>query len=249
MTLNAIIIEDEINSREVLKSLLEEYCEQVKVIDTASNVEDAVKILNKTLVDVVFMDIEIQQGTGFDVLSKIENINFEIIFTTAFDHYAIKAFKYSSLDYLLKPIDIDELIQAIHKLRNKKNKLDYQNQLHLLLNNLQQPKVSRICLATGDEFEFIHVSDIILCKAEGSYTNFILTNQKNILVSKHLKEYENLLIEHHFMRVHKSYLINLKEVKRYIKSDGGYIVMNNDDRVSISRNKKEEFLVAMQMIS
>ncbi|MEX0997715.1 MAG: LytTR family DNA-binding domain-containing protein [Flavobacteriaceae bacterium] len=247
MDLKAIIVEDEKHSRETLKNLLEKFCEGVEVIGLAASVKEALDIIPKSKPDLVFMDIELQSGTGFDILSQLPEINFEVIFTTAFDQYAIKAVKFSSLDYLLKPIDLEELQLAVEKAKKIKNKEAYNNQLQTLLQNIQQPKLSKICLATSDGFEFINTQDILYCEAGGSYTTFNLTNGKKLLVSKHLKEYENLLIDQFFMRVHNSYLINLKEVKKYVKADGGYIVMNNEDIVSISRGKKESFLEAMQM--
>lgn len=247
MSLKAIIVEDEKHSRETLKNLLEEFCVDVKVIETAASVDEAVTKIAELQPDVVFLDIELQTGTGFDVLSQLRDINFEVIFTTAFEQYAIKAVKFSSLDYLLKPIDLEELQKSIEKAKKKKNQEVYKKQLETLMLNLKQqhPKLNRICLSTADGFEFINTADILYCKAEGSYTTFILNDNSKLLVSKHLKEYESLLLEKQFMRVHNSFLINLKEVKKFVKSDGGYIIMNNNDTVSISRSKKDDFLELM----
>lgn len=247
MNLKAIIVEDEKHSRETLKNLLEEFCVDVKVIETAASVDEAVTKIAALHPDVVFLDIELQTGTGFDVLSQLRDINFEVIFTTAFEQYAIKAVKFSSLDYLLKPIDLEELQKSIEKAKKKKNQEVYKKQLETLMLNLKQqhPKLNKICLSTADGFEFINTADILYCKAEGSYTTFILNNNSKLLVSKHLKEYESLLLEQQFMRVHNSFLINLNEVKKFVKSDGGYIIMNNNDTVSISRSKKDDFLELM----
>ncbi|WP_109098837.1 LytTR family DNA-binding domain-containing protein [Aquimarina sp. AU58] len=247
MDLKAVIVEDEKHSRENLKQFLEEFCTDITVTSMATSVSEAITILSSTKPDVVFLDIELQTGTGFDVLNQISNFNFEVVFTTAFDQYAIKAIKFSSLDYLLKPIDLEELQNAVEKVRKKKNQKIYKKQLETLMLNLKQqkPKLNKICLATAEGFEFVNIDDIIFCKANGSYTSFIMKNESKLLVSKHLKEYENLLLEQDFMRVHNSYLINLKEVKKFVKSDGGYIIMNNDISVSISRSKKEDFLKVM----
>jgi two-component system LytT family response regulator len=249
MILKAIIVDDEKHSRETLKNLVTEFCEDVEVLNTASTVQEAITVIEKERPDLVFLDIELQSGTGFDILDQLNEINFEVIFTTAFEQYAIKAVKFSSLDYLLKPIDLEELQNAVEKAKKIKNRNDYNQQLEILLQNLKQkqPNLNKICLSTADGFEFIKVDEILYCKAEGSYTNFKLKNNTSLLVSKHLKEYENLLIDQNFMRVHNSFLINLKEVKKFIKSDGGYILMNNDDPVSISRNKKEAFFEAMNL--
>lgn len=250
MSLRAVIVEDEKHSRETLKNLLEEFCLNISVAGVAASVNEAVEIIKSLKPDVVFLDIELQTGTGFDVLQQVSHLNFEVIFTTAFEQYAIKAVKFSSLDYLLKPIDLDELQNAVNKAQTIKNKETYKKQLETLMLNLKQQKsqLNKICLATSDGFEFIEVNDILYCKAEGSYTAFFLKNSEKLLVSKHLKEYENLLLEQDFMRVHNSFLINLKEVKKYIKADGGYIIMKNNDTVSISRSRKEDFIKVMSTL-
>ena len=250
MVLKVVIIEDEKHSRETLKTLLEEFCEDVKVLATASSVSEGVKVLSIFSPDVVFLDIELQSGEGFDILNQIESPDFEVIFTTAFEKYAIKAIKFSSLDYLLKPIDLEELKQAVDKARSRMDTSVYRQQIETLMLNLGQGshKQEKICLATTAGMEFIQIKDIVLCKADGSYTSFTLKDGNNLLVSKHLKEYENLLAEHRFMRVHNSYLINLNEVKKYIKSDGGYIIMSNEMHVSISPRKKDDLLEYMKRL-
>ncbi|MFD2100623.1 LytR/AlgR family response regulator transcription factor [Flagellimonas iocasae] len=250
MILKVVIIEDEKHSRETLRSMLEEFCQDVKVIATAGSVKEAVKVLSIYSPDVVFLDIELQPGLGFDVLEQIKEPSFEIIFTTAFEKYAIKAIKFSSLDYLLKPIDLDELQDAVEKARNQIDTNVYRQQIDTLMESLSKGsnKQEKICLATTAGMEFIAIQDIILCKADGSYTCFVLKNKKTLLVSKHLKEYENLLADQQFMRVHNSFLINLNEVKKYIKSDGGYIIMSNNMNVSISPRKKDDLIEAMKRL-
>ena len=247
MNLRVVIVEDEKHSRETLRNLLEEFCVNIKVVGLAASVQEAVSVIKAQQPDVIFLDIELQTGTGFDVLEQVKHLNFEVIFTTAFEQYAIKAVKFSSLDYLLKPIDLEELQDAVAKARKLKNQAIYKKQLETLMLNLKQqkPKLNKICLATADGFEFIEVSSIIYCKAEGSYTKFILHGGTELLVSKHLKEYETLLLEQGFMRVHNSYLIHLKAVKKYVKADGGYIIMDNGDTVNVSRSKKDDFLKVM----
>ncbi len=250
MVLKVVIVEDEKHSRETLKTLLEEFCDNVKVLATAGSVSEAVKVLSIFSPDVVFLDIELQSGEGFDILKQIEHPDFEVIFTTAFEKYAIKAIKFSSLDYLLKPIDLEELKIAVDKARGRMDTSIYRHQIETLMQNLGQSpqKQEKICLATTAGMEFILIKDILLCKADGSYTSFTMKDGNTLLVSKHLKEYENLLSEHQFMRVHNSYLINLKEVKKYIKSDGGYIIMSNDMHVSISPRKKDDLLESMKRL-
>ena len=250
MNLKAIIVDDETHSRETLKNLLDEFCPEVEVLTTISTLKEAVESIPKLKPDLVFLDIELQPGTGFDILEQLKETPFEVIFTTAFDQYAIKAVKFSSLDYLLKPIDLDELKIAVEKAKKIKDKEAYNEQLKLLLNNIKRPPSHyKICLSTLDGIEFVDADDILYCQAMGAYTEFKLIDDKKFLVSKHLKEYENLLAGHNFMRVHNTFLINLKKVTKYVKSDGGYIQMSNNDTVSISRNKKELFIEAMQNIS
>ncbi|WP_190810773.1 LytTR family DNA-binding domain-containing protein [Flagellimonas sp. S3867] len=250
MILKVVIVEDEKHSRETLKSLLEEFCKDVQVIAMASSVQEAVKVLSVYSPDVVFLDIELQSGVGFDVLNQIKEPSFEVIFTTAFEKYAVKAIKFSSLDYLLKPIDLDELQQSVEKARTRMDTNVYRQQIDTLMQSLSREsnKQEKICLATTAGMEFIAIDDIILCKADGSYTSFVLKNKTSLLVSKHLKEYENLLSDQLFMRVHNSYLINLREVKKYIKSDGGYIIMSNDMHVSLSPRKKDDLIDAMKRL-
>lgn len=244
--LRAVIIEDEKHSRETLKNLLSEYCEGVIVEGEANSVSSGIEIIETLQPDVVFLDIELQTGTGFEVLRGVSKVNFETIFTTAFEHYAIQAIKLSSIDYLLKPISIEDLQEAVKKCQNKRNEHQYKMQMDVLLNQLSKKETDKnICLSTSEGMEFVKESDILFCKANGSYTDFRLINGKNILVSKHLKEYEDLLPTDKFMRVHNSYLVNLKEVKKFVKSEGGYILMNDDSIVSISPKKRDEFMDRM----
>lgn len=245
--LQVIIVEDEFHSRETLKTFLEEYCPEVEVLDTASNVEEAITKISNYQPNLVFMDIELQTGTGFDVIQKIKHLNFHLIFTTAFEHYAIKAIKFSSIDYLLKPIDLEELLEAVQKAKSLVQEESRQHLLENLLSNFQTPTLEnrKICLATSEGIEFIPTNQISYCEANGSYTDFHLTDGRKLVVSKNLKEYENLLGEMNFMRVHNSFLINLGEVKKFVKSEGGYIVMNNDRQVSISNSKRDAFMKRM----
>jgi two-component system, LytTR family, response regulator len=247
--MKAVIVEDELHSRETLRNLIEEFCPDVEVSGMAGSVKEAVELIRQVKPNVVFLDIELQVGTGFDVLAQLSELTFDVIFTTAYEHYAIRAIKFSSLDYLLKPIDLEELQQAIDKARTHQNDFALKQQLEILLANMAGKGMKRICLATADRLEFVHVGEIILCEASGSYTNIYLKGNRMIMVSKNLKEYETLLADENFMRVHNSYLINLREVKQFVKSEGGYILMNSDQQVSISPKKRDEFLERMTTIS
>ncbi|WP_420576073.1 LytR/AlgR family response regulator transcription factor [Ekhidna sp.] len=244
--LRAVIVEDEKHSRETLKNLLSEYCEGVTVEGEADSVTKGIEAIKNVKPDVVFLDIELQPGTGFEVLQGVGDVDFETIFTTAYEQYAIQAIKLSSLDYLLKPISIDDLQEAVKKCHHKKGENNYKQQMDVLLSQLSHKDGDKnICLSTADGMEFVKESDILFCKANGSYTDFKFKDGSCIMVSKHLKEYEDLLPPAHFMRVHNSYLINLREVKKFVKSEGGYILMNDDSTVSISPKKRDEFMERM----
>ena len=244
--LNVVIVEDEHHNRENLKALLEEVPAPIKLLGEAATKAEAVDMIRAVKPDLVLMDIELNEGTGFDVLSELPKGGFEVVFTTAFEHYALRAIKFSSIDYLLKPINQNELNEAIDKARQKKDEVMQKRQLELLLSSLDHKQEQRnICLSTSEGIEFIKTTEILYCEASGSYTHFHLKGNHKLLVSKNLKEYALLLDDQDFMRVHNSYLINLKEVKRFVKSEGGYILMNNEANIPISAKKREEFLERM----
>jgi two-component system LytT family response regulator len=246
--LKVILVDDELHSRETLKNLLRDFCPGVELLGAAASVDEALQLLRETEPDLLFLDIELQTATGFDLLRRLPDAAFSVVFTTAFEQYAIQAIKYSSLDYLLKPIDIDELQAAVAKAREHKNARQHQAQLEVLLANLDGRKTGagrRICLATADGLEFLTIDDVAYCEAAGSYTHFHLRDGRTILVSKNLREYELLIDDPAFMRVHNSYLINLDDVQRYVKTEGGYLLMKNGARIAISPKKREEFLERM----
>lgn len=248
--LKTIIVEDEKYSRETLKNLLEEFCPEVTIAGMAESVDQAIPLIRHAKPDLVFLDIELQTGTGFDILAQVQDMSFEVIFTTAFEQYAIKAIKFSSLDYLLKPIDLEDLKSAIQRALVKKTKEVKQAQMDVLFSHFKAIEKSprKICLSTADGLEFINAAEILYCEANGSYTNFHLNGRK-IIVSKNLKEYEGLLDPVQFMRVHNSYLINLHEVRKFVKSDGGFVVMNDKAELSISPKKRQEFLERMEALA
>jgi len=240
----AIIVEDETHSLQFLKNIITEYCKEISVVAVATNVDEGVAAIQQFQPDIVFLDIEMQTGTGFDLLLQFQKPTFEVIFTTAYDHYAIKAIKFSAVDYLLKPIDIEELQLSVQKALEKKKDLTGQQALQMLLKNLQAPSAidQSITLSTNEGLEFVPLHQIIRIEASGPYSHFFMKGQKKIMVSRHLKEYEMLLSDHGFFRVHNSHIINLAEVKRMVKTDGGYAILSDDSNVTISPKKKEEFL-------
>ncbi len=248
MNIRAYIIDDEKGSRDSLRTLIEKYTENVVVIGTADDVDNGISGIIDSKPDLVFLDIKLKTGTGFDVLKRIPAISFSVVFTTAYNEYALKAFKFSAIDYLLKPIDIEELQNAIRKVRSINNhRLNYST-VENLLYNLYHENL-KLCISTEDSFEFVETSNISHLEASGPYTLILLENQKKLITSKSLKEFEKLLTPHGFFRVHHSHIINLKLVKRYIKRDGGSVVLKSGDAIPVSRRKKDEFLKAMQRIS
>jgi len=245
--LRALIVEDEHLSREVLKSLLNTYCPEIQIVGEADSAKSAVVMIQTTRPEVVFMDIELGDGTAFDVLRHIGKPQFQLIFTTAYDHYAVQAIKFNALDYLLKPIDLDELKSAIAKITSSTHQPpNYEHFITNVTNTRNENPV--ITLSTSDSFEYIPVREIIRCEAQGAYTKFYIRNKSSLLVSKTLKEYEPLLQPYDFFRTHQSHLINLHDVERYLKGDGGYIVLKDGMKIGVARTRRDEFLTAMKTL-
>jgi two-component system LytT family response regulator len=245
--INAVIIEDEKKSMEVLHALVSANCPDVNIVGSADSVSSGVDLIKKATPKLIFLDIEMADGSGFDLLERVGSNNYDVIFTTASDAHALKAIKFSAIDYLLKPIDGDELKAAVDKLKDRKPSDASLENLRFLLQNFKQPsqQYSKITLPTGNAYEIVNVKDIIRCEADGSYTTFFLESKKKLLVSASLKHYEDLLPEEDFIRVHHHHLINMSHVVRYLKTDGGYAVMSDGTQIEISRRKKEAFLARL----
>jgi two-component system, LytTR family, response regulator len=241
--INAIIIDDEIHCRKTLGMLLKEYCPAVMVAEQCSDGESGLAAIQRLKPDLVFLDIEMPNMNGFEMLEKLPEINFEIIFTTGYDQYAIKAFHFSALDYLLKPVNGEELQRAIQKVTQRLQS-PLPQQMEILLQKLHQPSspVQKVALPTMEGLQMIAVNSIISCTSDSNYTTFMLKNKQKLLVSRPLKEIEEMLEEYSFLRVHNSYLININEIDKYIKGDGGYLVMTDGSTIDVSRSKKETLL-------
>ncbi|MCA6361417.1 MAG: response regulator transcription factor [Bacteroidetes bacterium] len=248
--ITAVIVEDETKSREVLETLVKTNCPDVQVVATADAVASGVELIRKVNPKLVFLDIEMADGSGFDLLEQLPQAGFDVIFTTASDQHALRAIKYSAIDYLLKPIDGDELKAAVDKIVKKQSGNDNLENLKFLLQNFRMPseQYTKITLPTGNAYEIVNVKDIIRCEADGSYTSFFLESKKKLLVSASLKHYEDLLPENDFIRVHHHHLININHVVRYLKTDGGYAVMTDGSQIEISRRKKDAFLQRLNKI-
>lgn len=248
--IKAILVEDEVRGRNTLRALLSRN-PLVQLAGEASNADEAIALINETDPDLVLLDIEMPGKSGLDLLAAIPGRRFDVIFTTAFDSYAIKAIKFSAIDYLLKPIDPEELDAAIAKLIEKRENYlhDPQQEIKNLLENLKSfnKRNIKLSLPTSDGSLFIPVEDIIRCESDANYTRFFLKNESRpILVSRTLKEYEELLKEYEFCRVHHSHLINLRFIKKYMKGEGGVVVMTDGAEVEVSRRKKETFQQALE---
>lgn len=240
--IKAIIIDDERNCIDMLTWLLETYCPEVSIIAFCDSAEMGLKTIQKLNPDVVFLDIEMPKMNGFEMLEKIEDINFQIIFTTAYDKFAIKAFKYAALNYLLKPIDPEDLTATIQRLKEKMQ-APSKEQMQMLFKNManRDSPIERIALSIGDGLVFVHTKDIAYCHADSNYTYVVMADGKKNLVAKTLKEIHDTLAGKDFFRVHNSYLVNLNHITKFVRGDGGYILMQDNTQITISRSKREEF--------
>ena len=248
--IRAIIVEDVPRSQETLFKMLIQNCPQVSILGMANSVDTAYDLIVQSQPNLILLDIEMPQKNGFDLLIKFPNPDFEVIFTTAHDQYALRAIKFCALDYLLKPIDIQELQLAIQKTEQKlRSNITNQNFTHFLENlRNQNSQDHKIGLPTAEGLLFIKVSQILRCEAAGSYTNIFLRNKKQIIATRKVKEFENLLAEHDFFRIHRSHLINLNYIEKYYKGAGGYVTMSDGTSIDVARRKKEEFLDRLSRI-
>lgn len=244
--LNAILIDDERHCLRLLNYTLQQMCPNVTVVAECQSGEKGIAAIAELQPDLIFLDIEMRDMTGFEMLERIKDtINFEIIFTTAYDEFALDAFKVSAVDYLLKPIDEEDLQKAVAKVNKKIEERISSKQVSFLLQQLKknrQDEQEVLALPSQGGLEFVEIQDIIYCQSERNYTHVYFVKDKPMLISKTLKDIDALLPSQQFFRVHHSYTVNLKHIKRYLKIDGGYLVMSNGDQVKVSRSKKELLL-------
>jgi two-component system LytT family response regulator len=248
--LRTLIIDDEAHVRESLNDMLKLHCPNAKVVGQAEGVRSGLKAIQSHLPDLVLLDIKMKDGTGFDLLEKMDNIDFKIIFITAFDQYAIKAFKFSALDYLLKPVESVDLKEAIDK-ADKISQKEVNTQLNTLASNLQTDDHSKkkIILKTFDNVYLVKVKDIVYIASDGRYSTIFLESGEQVIVSNTLKYYDELLRDFGFYRVHKSYLINLEHIHRFEKAEGGYVILEGDAKVPVASRKREELLGLFEKLS
>jgi len=239
--MRAILVDDELSNLENLRALLAKHCPHIKVISASVNIDDAFKQINLHQPDLLFLDIQMGKNTGFDLLSRLTEKTFEVIFVTAFDQYGIQAVKFAALDYLLKPVDPDELKQAVSKAELRiKSKINGE-QLNFLLSQMKrsEPAVPKIALPQQQEIRYVSVDDIVRCEADNTYTFFYLLTGEKILISKPLKEYSDMLKPQGFLRTHQSHLVNPKFVKSWLKEDGGVLLMNSGEKIPVSKPNRE----------
>jgi two-component system, LytTR family, response regulator len=240
--MKAVIIDDEKDSRNILANYLNKYCPDVVVCGFGESVASGLEEIKKNQPDIVFLDIEMPYGNGFDLLDQIEDITFETVFVTAFNHYAIQALNQSAAYYLLKPIDIDELVLAVEKIKNERSEKNYTQHARVLLENKKSGVNQKIMLPTMEGFEIVNINTILYCEAADNFTKFYFEQSQPLMICRTLKYFEDVLTDHRFLRIHRSYLINPDFVVRYSKGKGGYVTMKNNQELEISPNKKKEFL-------
>ncbi len=242
--LRCVLIEDEPDNRQNLRLMIGSYCPQLEIVAEAGSVEEGLKVVRQTRPELIFLDVELGDGTGFDLLAGLQGQEANVIFVTAYTHYAIKAIKFNAVDYIMKPIDIGELCQAVDKASRKTEAKDSLHKIRNLISNLGTADngSKRIALASVDALKMVEVRNIIRLEGENNYTRFHFKGEAPMLVSKTIKEYEGMLQDYDFFRVHQSHLINMAYVASYIKGEGGYVVMNDGTQVTVSRHRKQELM-------
>jgi len=245
--LKAIIIDDESRSRQSLTQKIVMNCEDVEIIAECENGEQGIVAIEEKKPDIIFLDVEMPRMNGFTMLQQLSNRDFELIFTTAYDHYAIRAIKFSALDYLVKPVEVEELKEAIERVKQKRKKDTTNERLETLLYNLMNEKnqSNRIAISSIEGLQFVEINDIIYLEAESNYTIIYISSAEKITVSKTLKDFEELLPHAVFIRIHHSWIINKKHVQKYLKGEGGQVIMSNGKTLDVARRKKDEFMKAI----
>jgi len=238
----AVIIDDEAHLREMIRNMLSDSFPELEIIGEADSVKDGVKTIDELKPDIVFLDIEIKGGEGFDILEVINHKNFKVIFITAFNEFAIKAIKFSAIDYILKPINEIEFITAVKKALTEIEKPILQKQIENFFNNYHNLQNKKLVLRTSENIHIVNVNDIVRCESDNSYTTFFIRDGEKIVISKSIKEYAELLNEYGFIRPHQSHLVNLNFVKRLDKSDGGFLIMKDGKEIPVSSRRKQNLL-------
>lgn len=247
--IRTILVDDEPRGLNTLKKLLQEYCPQLKIVAECADAGSAKEKIRLLEPQLVFLDISLQGKTSFDMLADLKKINFEIIFATAHNQYTLQAFQYSAIDYLVKPIDEDLLLDAVKRAVKRINVSATNNNVPALLHNISQsgsPQKMKLCIPSLRGFQVVDLNNILFCEAAGSYTNFHLGNQPLICSARPIYEYEEMLADSGFVRIHKSYLVNLLHIKEYVRGEGGTVILSNNMEIEVSRRKKDLFINRMR---
>ena len=239
MIYSALIVDDEKNGRENLCGLIEKYCPQINIVAEAASVTEAIQKIEEFQPKLIFLDIEMPGGNGFTLLEHFKTFPFEVIFVTAYDNFAIKAIRFSASDYILKPINLNELINAVDKVSQRISQRGENERIRQLYQNSLHPSNPKIGLPTGERIEFVEVKSIIRCQGEINYTHLYFSDRKPMLSAKSLIEFEELLGEYGFIRVHKTHLVNMNHVSSFTRNDGGMLILSNGDSVLISRRRRD----------
>jgi two-component system, LytTR family, response regulator len=238
--IRTIIIDDEERGRQTLKNQIERYCPDLTIVAEADGVESGISVIRQENPDVVFLDIQMNDGTGFDLLHRLGKISFSLVFSTAYDQYALQAFKFSATDYLLQPIDPDQLVAAVERIKANHDTKSINQKLEALVSN--KSGFEKIALPTLDEIILVKIKDIVHCQSESNYTTIYMPKGEKIVVTKTLKDFDEMLTPFGFFRIHQSHLINMDYVQKYVKGDGGAVIMENGLSIEVARRRKDAFL-------
>ncbi len=242
--IRTVLVDDETDSLRILQRLLESYCPKIHILGTAEGVETALKLIRLTKPDLAFLDIEMIQGNAFDLLNQLLPLEFQVIFVTAFDEYAMRAFKYSAVDYLLKPVDVDDLRRAVDKVAARMGEKVDLSHIKTLLENVNaiQASQQKLGIPTLTGLSFVAISDIIRLESQGHYTSIFLRNGERVMTTRNIKEYEDLLPAAIFYRIHNSHIINLQKIEKYQKGRGGYVIMEDGSSIEVASRRRQDFL-------
>ena len=242
--IKSVLIDDEKNALEMLEWQLQTYCPEIKVCGICQNVDDGIAAIKEQKPQLIFLDIEMPRKNGFELLQAFPEPFFDVIFTTAYSQFAQKAFRFAALDFLLKPVDADDLVSAVQRYVKKQSKYEFKEHLDILMQLYKKPDSlpEKISLATQQAIHFVNPTNIIYCESDSNYTTVYFIDKSKLVVSKTLKEIEEMLTPYHFFRIHHSYIINLRQVSRYVKADGGAIEMTGGIQLAVSRQRKEELM-------
>ncbi len=242
--IRTVLIDDETDSIRVLQKLLETYCPQVEVVGTAEGVETGLEVIQATHPDLLLLDIEMTQGNAFDLLNQLRPLTFQVIFVTAFDNYAIRAFKYSAVDYLLKPVDIDELVSAVRRVAERSQQRSIIDQMQVFLDNMGTYSLAqqKMAVPTVDGLIFINLREVVRLEAKSSYTQINLENGEVVMATRTIKDYEDILPETLFCRIHNSHIINLQKIEKYHKGRGGYVILEDGSEIEVASRRRQEFM-------